>query len=493
MRQRPFSRPLALWGLVTLALGGGCFTVDDEDAGPRDFDGGTVDLSRDSGPVPQPDAGPAQPDAGPQPQPDAGPPAVQIFSFTADSEAVAFLTGTTLRWNTTNASSCAVEPDLGTVGLPSGSQYISAKEPGDSVTYTLTCEGGGGPVSASVTVVTALVEHPGNFTANSASELSSLANVNVVTGNLRIENAASVTDLSVLETLVRVDGQLIVLGNPALATLDLPNLEEIGSALLLDDNGALTSLALPALQKIGERFYVSRSLSLPQAEIDDVVTQVNSAQGVLGPVIDYFNDPAVVIPSLDTVMLCASDAGAVRYRLDFYPDGSVDALDYAQPAVYAGTYERFESNLKVSFPGAGLEVTASATELEYDVVSYAHLGPTLEHCYLTGLPGTGDAASTTYVCPSAVVSQVEERNEVEVAPGGTAQWTNTRVGPQFAGGQLATQLPGAYVVDGEWLYFAFPTGIQTPTPVRFPVAKRTGAQLDVLDLLESQSPCTAGN
>lgn len=494
MATRPILAISASRALVSAAflVAVGCYNVDEEDAGPSAVDGGVIDLTRDSGPAPSVDAGPPPPDAGPPVEEDAGPPAVQILSFASDSTTLAFLSGTTLRWNTADASSCAISPDIGAVGLPSGSRFVDARDPGDSVTYTLTCEGGGGPASASVTLVTTLVEHEGDYSANSSTELSSLANINVVTGNLRIENAANVTDLSVLASLVRVDGHLMVLSNPALTSVDLPNLERVGRGLYLDGNDVLTTLDLSSLQRIGDRFYVSRSFDLVQSEIDDVVSQVEAAEGIYGPVIDYYNDATAVIGSLDQVMLCAPDGQNPEYRLDFYSDGVVEAIAFSG-GIYSGSYERFEQNLKVSFPSAPLVVTATTTELEYDRVSFAHLGAQLGYCYLTGVPGTGFPTTKNYVCPSATADGVEERNEIEVSLEGTAQWTNTRVGSQFNGGQLTTQLPGAYIVDGGWLYFAFPAGVQTPTPVRFPVARRSvdGTQLDVLDLLEGQSPCTA--
>ncbi len=474
---------------AALVAVGGCYDVEEPDAGPPAAkDGGTIDLTRDAGPEVRPDAGPPPVDSGPPPVEDAGPPAVQILSFGADSETLAFLSGTTLRWNTVNAASCAIAPDIGTVGLPSGSRFVDAGAPGDSVSYTLTCQGGGGPVSESVTVITALVEHQGDYSANTEGELASLASINIVTGNLRIENVAGVTDLSVLEGLVRVDGHLFVLTNPALTSVDLPNLEDIGLSLFVDGNPALSGFDLPALDSIGERFYSSRNPLLPQSEIDDVVAQVSAAEGILGPVVDYYNDPAAVLTSLNQLMVCTTDGVSPAYDLDFHADGSVLAFNRGTSQLYAGTYSRFEGQLEIEFPGVTGELTASLTELEYDRVTRVVFPSDPGECFLSGLPGTGFAATTRYRCPTG---GGPERMDVELGPDGAAWWTNA---PTSGAGETLT-FPGAYVVEGAWLYFAFPASIRTdsaPT-LRFPIARRSvdGSSLDFPELPDGTSPCPA--
>lgn len=486
-------RSLAALAFVAASLASlGCYQiVDDEDAGSGAKDGGTVDLSDasvqpgvDSGPNPNLDAGPGpNPDAGPGPGVDAGPPDVQILSFTADSETLAFLSGTTLRYNTANAQSCAIAPDIGAVQLPSGSRYVEAGTPGDSVTYTLTCQGNGGPVSASVTVVTTLVEHPGNYTATTAAELSSLANINVIGGDLTLQGLAGVTDLAVLEGLVRVGGNLFVLSNPALTTVNLPYLEEIGRALFVDSNPSLSAFALPALTGVGERLYVSRNPSVTQASIDGLVSQLSAAEGIGGPVMDFYNDPVDVIGVLDQIMVCSTNGSTPSYELDFRPNGEVVAFDFTQSAFYYGSYARFEQQLEIEFPGVTGRLTATATELEYDRVTRAVFASEPGACFLTGLPGTGVLATQLYRCPTGGGA---ERMEVELRPDGTAWWTNA---PTSGSGETLT-FPGAYVVEGQWVYFAFPEGIRPSTPnLRFPIARLVGGSLDFPELPAANTPC----
>jgi hypothetical protein len=84
---------------------------------------------------------------------DAGTPApgdVQILAFTVQPAALTAGESTTLSWETTQASGCAIEPDVGRVPRAGTLDLV----PAASTTWTLACEGTGGPVSetASVTV-----------------------------------------------------------------------------------------------------------------------------------------------------------------------------------------------------------------------------------------------------------------------------------------------------------------------------------------------------
>ena len=75
----------------------------------------------------------------------AEPPGVAI---TAEPESVHMGETTLLSWNTTNAQTCAIVPDVGDVD-PTGSVTVSLTE---TTTYTITVTGPGGSTSASVTV-----------------------------------------------------------------------------------------------------------------------------------------------------------------------------------------------------------------------------------------------------------------------------------------------------------------------------------------------------
>jgi RHS repeat-associated protein len=72
----------------------------------------------------------------------------QIIAFTADPATIKRGESATLTWQTTHADSCVIEPGIGTVG-PSGSIPVV---PTGTTNYTLTAEGTGDPVTATVTV-----------------------------------------------------------------------------------------------------------------------------------------------------------------------------------------------------------------------------------------------------------------------------------------------------------------------------------------------------
>ncbi len=91
------------------------------------------------------------------------------LTFTADSTSVAYNTGTTLRWSSSNTTYCTASGDW------SGSKSLSGSEDTgnltSSKTYILTCGGPGGSVAKSVTVNVS-VPPPGNFTLNTGGSVS---------------------------------------------------------------------------------------------------------------------------------------------------------------------------------------------------------------------------------------------------------------------------------------------------------------------------------
>lgn len=81
-------------------------------------------------------------------QPSTPPPTI---SFSASSEPVEVDTEFTLTWSTTDADSCAASGHWGGDKATSGSESITEVQIG-TYTYTITCSGTGGQVSASVDV-----------------------------------------------------------------------------------------------------------------------------------------------------------------------------------------------------------------------------------------------------------------------------------------------------------------------------------------------------
>lgn len=85
----------------------------------------------------------------PVPEPDPEPAPTPTLSFTAADSSIVSGGATTLSWSTTDATSCAAS------GGWSGSKAVSGSEPvapTSDTTYSLTCDGEGGSVSASVAV-----------------------------------------------------------------------------------------------------------------------------------------------------------------------------------------------------------------------------------------------------------------------------------------------------------------------------------------------------
>jgi hypothetical protein len=90
---------------------------------------------------------------------------VTIDSFTADPQSVAPGGSSTLSWSTSNATSARIDNGVGDVSL-SGTRVVN---PLGTTTYTLTAEGPGGPVTATVTVSVTQEVTINQFVASPAS------------------------------------------------------------------------------------------------------------------------------------------------------------------------------------------------------------------------------------------------------------------------------------------------------------------------------------
>lgn len=481
-------RMMSLLCAPTLVLG--CYTLEPPEENPGDEDAGVIDISeRDSGPDPVQDSGPPPP-----PPPDAGPPEVEILSFAADTTDLAFLGTTVLRWNVAAALSCALDPDLTTVTLPAGNVTLESGQPGDAVTYTLTCQGEGGPVSQQVTVTTVLVTEPG-ATVNSTSELNAYTGVNVVTGDLIIDGALGLLNLQSLERLVEVEGNLFVMNNVALTDLTLPNLERVGGTLGIDGNTALTTLSLPEIVGIGSKLYVSRNPDVEPTDIGAIVASAQAGEGVGGPVIDYYNDPVTVLSSLSQTVLCTHNSVEGLFLLDFYPSGNFELFVPAQVSGFQsfgfGTYDENNKQLRLQHGqfAHGTNQTTTTVEMEYDRVT-AFQSSDFSLCWITAVPGQGALAFTEFQCPFVPTGQYEERNSVFIDVEGQARWDYTVVDTNN-GGQQMDSLPGAFVIDGDWLLFAFPRSISPLFELRYPSGRLNVAQdeLFIEDLDVEFNPC----
>jgi hypothetical protein len=296
---------------------------------------------------------------------------------------------------------------------------------------------------------------------------------------------------------VRVTGNLVVRNNAILSSLDLPNLEEVGGMLAVIGNPALTSFASPLLARVGERLYVTTNYALPPAQLASFVEQIEAAEGIGGPSITYYNNPATVLTGRTETFLCTPTGtnpfGPGLQLLTFFANGTTTlSLAPLGSLLDTGTYVRAGNNFTLSF--SSFTETTSGLQIEYDLVT-ALQSASFQYCYLAmTTPNQGLSATTIYTCPEVQTSNGGERIQVIVEPAGVATWGHTQVNdllPQ--GAQQTLEFYGAYVVDGDWLYFVFPSSVQLPpTNLRFPVGKRQGSSLDLIDLLPAQTPCTAG-
>ena len=109
----------------------------------------------------------------------------------------------------------------------------------------------------------------GDVTLHSQADVNALvspANATAIHGNLRIGGLASdISDLSPLAAITEITGNVVVQRNPDLPNLmGLNQLQTIGGYFKVSSNATLTSLGnFPTLQSIGGRFLVSSNAALP--------------------------------------------------------------------------------------------------------------------------------------------------------------------------------------------------------------------------------------
>ncbi len=77
-----------------------------------------------------------------------GPAPITSVTITASPQVILEGDSSTLRWNSTNADSCSIEPDIGSVDL-NGSLAVT---PTETTTYTIRAAGSGGTAAANVTI-----------------------------------------------------------------------------------------------------------------------------------------------------------------------------------------------------------------------------------------------------------------------------------------------------------------------------------------------------
>ncbi len=154
-------------------------------------------------------------------QNDPPPPAAPTASITAAASQIAAGQSVALTWASTNATSIAIAPSIGTAALPlSGSASVT---PATTTTYTITATGAGGTASSSVTVTVAAVGpaptvtltaspttiNPGGtatLTWTSANATSVSINPSVSATTLALSGSASVTPASTTTYTITATG-----------------------------------------------------------------------------------------------------------------------------------------------------------------------------------------------------------------------------------------------------------------------------------------------
>lgn len=406
--------------------------------------------------TPPTDAGPTTP-APPDPPSDNAP---RIVSFTATPAVVPFLGTTSLSWSSENADSCRISPDVGAVPT-AGSATVSAGAPGSQRIFVLQCERNGIHARAEVTIETRSIVYTGTLVVRTAADLASLTNVNVVTGDVVIENASGFFNLAALSSLVEVQGALLIRTSPSIANISLPNLTRVGDDLALDDLVSLALLSMPSLEHIGDRLYVSRTPELNPVSVRALVEQVEARDGIGGAILTFPNQPATILSSLQQGFDCiASDSADPYYLLlydaqagggSLYLENSLDTSIAVQ-----GTYVVQGDSIVLQIPNITNETT-SPLEFEYDhVIAFSSPSFSLCHAIESGLDD-GLSQEQELECPIVQYSlgSGSEQNRFWLRPHGQVEWHQTIQLVQQGNQPQTFVRRGIYVFNGIWIHLAF--------------------------------------
>ena len=159
------------------------------------------------------------------------------------------------------------------------------------------------------------ITHTGDvFVANQAEvdalRTSLTAGATRIVGNVTIgrkSGKSDISDLSPLANITEITGNVVVRRNPDLPNLmGLNQLQSIGSNFVVSWNGSLTSLGdFPALQTIGGSFYMRNNASLISLGAFPILASIGIANGIYIPSIDGRQDGvSIVVEDNDRLQDC---------------------------------------------------------------------------------------------------------------------------------------------------------------------------------------------
>jgi hypothetical protein len=130
-------------------------------------------------------------------------------------------------------------------------------------------------------------------------DIDTLSGYVEITGDLAVV-LSEVEDLTGLECLITVGGELVILNNDWITSVDgLNNLETIEDTLTIADNGGITNLdglgSLTAINGMGD-FWIWNNQNLPYCEICELMDQLVTGPGILD-VSDNLEDSCYPFPA----------------------------------------------------------------------------------------------------------------------------------------------------------------------------------------------------
>ena len=164
-------------------------------------------------------------------------------------------------------SSCS-DKESNPAGLGSpGDQKVLASD------FTIGSQADLDSLHAQMGAVSTIITGTLSITESDVTDLSALAGMSRVGGDLEISNNDSLLTLDGLQDLSTVTGFLSITSNASLTDLDsLASLRRVGTSLTIESNSTLTSVAgLGALDHIGETINISNNASLDAGAVQSLV------------------------------------------------------------------------------------------------------------------------------------------------------------------------------------------------------------------------------
>lgn len=137
----------------------------------------------------------------------------------------------------------------------------------------------------------------GDFTINTPADALALRGVRHVKGHLHINDtgARSLT----LARLERVDGSIVLGGNPVIESVAMPSLRTVGGAVQVGSNPALVSFTLPLLETVADELVFADNAALASLDLP-ALTTVTGFVGV-------FSNPALALIDLSALATVKDD------------------------------------------------------------------------------------------------------------------------------------------------------------------------------------------